>query len=53
MNQELLDILVCPVCKGKLSYHPTEEELVCPVDKLGYPIKNDVPVLISTEARPL
>jgi len=51
MDHALLDILVCPLCKGKLLYDHTSQELICRFDKLAYPIRNQVPVMLSAEAR--
>ena len=46
-----LDLLVCPLCKGELDYQKESQELVCHFDKLAYPIRNDVPIMLPTEAR--
>ena len=51
MDKKLLDILACPVCKGPLVYHKDEAELVCKVDRLAYPIKDEIPVMLKEEAR--
>jgi uncharacterized protein YbaR (Trm112 family) len=51
MNKKLLDILVCPVCKGPLQYHKEANELVCKADRLAYPIRDDIPVMLEDEAR--
>lgn len=53
MDARLLDILVCPVCKGNLEYQKTRQELVCKPCKLAYPIRDDIPVMLEQEARPL
>ena len=53
MDKKLLDILACPVCKGPLVYHKTEQELICKVDRLAYPIRDDIPVMLEDEARQL
>jgi len=52
-DNKLLEILACPVCKGALSHHKAENELVCRFDKLAYPIREDIPVLLENEARQL
>ncbi|NTS77714.1 Trm112 family protein [Catenovulum sp. SM1970] len=52
-DKKLLEILACPVCKGKLEYDQDKNELVSRAVKLAYPIKNDIPVLIEAEARAL
>ena len=51
MDKKLLDILACPVCKGPLIYHKEQAELVCKDDRLAYPIKDDIPVMLEEEAR--
>ena len=53
MDKKLLDILVCPICKGKLVYRKKEQELVCKVDRLAFPIRDDIPVMLEQEARQL
>ncbi|HEY9147638.1 MAG TPA: Trm112 family protein [Gammaproteobacteria bacterium] len=53
MDKKLLEILVCPVCKGPLLYHKTEQELICKADRLAYPIRDDIPVMLEEEARQL
>ena len=52
MDPKLLEILVCPLCKGPLLYRKTEGELVCKADKLAYPIRDGIPVMLESEARP-
>ena len=49
MDKNLLDILVCPVCKGKLLFK--ENELICRFDRLSYPIREGIPVMLEKEAR--
>lgn len=51
MDKKLLDILVCPACKGPLVYDKSKSELVCRADKLAYPIRDDIPVMLEDEAR--
>ena len=53
MDSKLLDILACPVCKGPLVLNRPTAELVCRLDRLGYPIRDDIPVLLEDEARRL
>ena len=53
MDKKLLDILVCPVCKGPLVYRKQASELVCKGCRLGYPIRDDIPVMLEDEARQL
>ena len=53
IDNKLLMILVCPICKGRLDYDRSANELICPVDRLAYPIRDDIPVMLPTEARAL
>lgn len=53
MDSKLLDILVCPLCKGPLLFRKAANELVCKPCRLGYPIKDDIPVMLEDEARVL
>lgn len=53
LDQELLEILVCPACKGELEYRPEENELVCHACRLRFAIKDDIPVMLIDEALPL
>lgn len=48
---KLMEILACPVCKGKLDYKKDQQELICNFDRLAYRIDQDIPVLLETEAR--
>ena len=47
----LMEILACPVCKGKLDYDKAAQELLCKFDRLAYRIEKDIPVLLENEAR--
>lgn len=51
MDGKLLEILVCPLCKAPLIYQQGKSELVCKADRLAYPVKDDIPVLVEAEAR--
>ena len=51
MDKKLLEILVCPICKGKLLLK--QNELICKFDRLAYPIRDDIPVMLENEARVL
>jgi uncharacterized protein YbaR (Trm112 family) len=53
LDKKLLDILACPVCKGPLVYDKTQQELICRTDRLAYPIRDDIPVMLEEEARQL
>ena len=51
MDKKLLDILACPVCKGPLIYRKESNELICKADRLAYPVRDDIPVMLEEEAR--
>ncbi|MEE1673035.1 Trm112 family protein [Agarivorans aestuarii] len=51
VEHNLLEIVACPLCKGKLHYDKPNNELVCKFDRLAYPIKDGIPVLLVNEAR--
>jgi len=53
LDNKLLDILVCPLCKGPLLYQKSRAELICKPCRLAYPIKDDIPVMLEEEARKL
>ncbi|MGL4250895.1 MAG: Trm112 family protein [Aeromonas sp.] len=53
LDIKLLDIIACPVCKGKLHYNKVAHELVCRFDKLAYPLEEGIPVLLENRARSL
>jgi uncharacterized protein YbaR (Trm112 family) len=53
MDSKLIQILVCPVCKGLLVYKKPEQELICKPCRLAYAIKDDIPVMLEDEARKL
>ncbi len=50
-DTKLMEILACPVCKGKLDYNKEQQELICKFDNLAYAIDKDIPVLLESEAR--
>ena len=53
VDPRLLEILVCPLCKGKLVYRKSAGELICKADRLAYPVKDGIPVMLEDEARKL
>lgn len=53
MDKKLLEILVCPICKGSLVYDKANQELICKADRLAYPVRDDIPVMLEDEARVL
>ena len=53
LTNHALDVLVCPVCKGKLQYDKDHQELICRFDKLAYPISRGIPMMLEESARKL
>ena len=53
MDKNLLEILVCPVTKGPLIYDKSKQELVSLSARLAYPIRDDIPIMLESDARPL
>ena len=51
MEKRLLEVLVCPNCKGPLKFDQASQELICNADKLAFPIKDGVPAMLIDEAR--
>lgn len=51
LDKKILDILVCPLCRGKLILK--KNELICLFDRLAYPIRDEIPVMLENEARVL
>ncbi len=53
MDTRLLDILACPLCKGPLDYDKAAAELICKHDRLAFPVRDGIPVMLEDEARKL
>lgn len=53
MDTRLLDILACPICKGPLQYSKPQQVLVCRADRLAFPVRDGIPVMLEDEARRL
>jgi len=53
VDTRLLDILVCPICKGPLTLDKKAQELICNADKLAYPIRDGIPIMWADQARDL
>ena len=53
MDSKLFEILVCPLCKGPLIYEKVHQELICKADRLAFPIRDGIPVMLEEEARAL
>ena len=53
MDAKLLDILVCPICKGPLVYVKPRQELICKPDRLAFAVRDGIPVMLEDEARKL
>ena len=50
LDEKLLEILVCPKCKGELDYREEEQVLICNACRLRYEIKDDIPIMLIDEA---
>jgi uncharacterized protein YbaR (Trm112 family) len=53
LSPDLLEILVCPKCKGDLEYREAEQSLICPACRLRYPVRDDIPIMLIDEATPV
>lgn len=53
LHPELKEILACPKCKGELEFREEKDEILCHACRLAYPIRQDLPVMLVDEARPL
>ena len=53
MDSKLLDILACPICKGPLQYSKAQQVLVCRADRLAYPVRDGIPIMLEEDARRL
>lgn len=53
IDKKLLDILACPLCKSPLRYDKIKDELICRADRLAFPVRDGIPVMLEDEARTL
>ncbi|HSN33410.1 MAG TPA: Trm112 family protein [Ideonella sp.] len=53
MDSRLLELLVCPICKGPLEWRRDASELVCHADRLAFPVRDGIAVMLESEARPV
>jgi len=53
MDKKLLSLLVCPITKGSLQYDKANQELIATASGLAYPIRDEIPVMLESEAREL
>jgi len=53
MDIQLINILVCPICKGSVQYDKESQELICNIDGLAYPIRDGIPIMWCDQARSL
>ena len=53
LSPQLLEILVCPRCKGALDYREAESSLLCAHCRLRYPVRDGIPIMLIDEATPL
>lgn len=50
MNKDLLEIIACPRCQGRLKYQASTQQLICSFENIAYPIENGIPVLLAEKA---
>ncbi len=50
LDKTLLDVIVCPHCKGPLEYKAQDAQLICKTEQLAYPVRDGIPVLLTDEA---
>jgi uncharacterized protein YbaR (Trm112 family) len=53
LSRQLLEILVCPKCKGGITFDETRNQIVCDACEIAYPVRDDIPVMLIDEALPL
>jgi uncharacterized protein YbaR (Trm112 family) len=53
IDSQLLEVLVCPMCKGPLQWQKSDQVLICRAERLAYPIRDGIPVMLEEEARSL
>jgi len=51
MDKSIFDVLVCPICKSSLQYDEAAQELICKADRLAFPIRDGMPIMLKDEAR--
>ncbi|MBI5334426.1 MAG: Trm112 family protein [Burkholderiales bacterium] len=52
MDVRLLELLVCPICKGPVQHDREARQLICPADRLAFPVRDGIPVMLENEAQP-
>ena len=53
LDHRLINLLVCPVCKGPLVFDKSAQELICKADRLAFPVRDGIPMMLESEAREL
>ena len=53
LNPKILDVIACPICKGKLHYDKHDQVLICKFHKVAFPIKDGVPIRLIQHAKPI
>lgn len=53
MELHLLEVLVCPLCKSKLVRDTEKNQLICKIDKIAFPIRDGIPIMLESEATPI
>lgn len=51
MDKRILDVLVCPLCKSPVHYDEQKQELICKADRLAFPVRDGMPIMLENEAR--
>lgn len=51
MDKRILDVLVCPICKSPVHYDEQNQELICKADRLAFPVRDGMPIMLEQEAR--
>jgi uncharacterized protein YbaR (Trm112 family) len=53
MNHNLIDLLVCPLCKGQLHHDKSNQRLICRFDRLAFAVRDGVPIMLIDQAEPI
>jgi uncharacterized protein YbaR (Trm112 family) len=51
MDTRLMELMVCPLCKGPLTMDANTRELICSADRLAFPVRDGIPVMLESQAR--
>jgi uncharacterized protein len=53
LDLKILDVIACPICKGKLQYDKNAQVLICKFNKIAFPVKDGVPIMLVHQAKPI